>query len=413
MDTKVTVIGYKSNDNLKKASKFGLTFYERNTGKEESSIYVRATYKGKNYSKSLALTCRAGTLKASPLEVTGDKALTDLLKVTESEITKAVNELRISGRKIVPKAVLESVLKDNNLIDGAPSFSSLLDKFMELKKLESERGEIERSTFERYQRGEKRLKAFLQSDVNKYPVELEDVTRAAVKRFISHCMNDLKLSGATIQKHIDLGRSVYNNAIDNQYYQYNPFKRQNLPKSESKIKQNLSEGEIITIRDLELSGEVYQTIRDQFVFQCYTGLSYTDLKNLKWSEIKDEKEGKTIIRDREKSGVETTVLLWPPALEILQRIGQTGSKYCFNVNSNQQFNRVLKEIAAAAGIHKGLSSHWARRSFARLMVDKGVPPKALQGALGHKDLKMAQNYYYNTSKELTVSSMEALKSKLK
>jgi integrase len=139
-------------------------------------------------------------------------------------------------------------------------------------------------------------------------------------------------------------------------------------------------------------------VRDIFVFCCYTGLAYADVKKLTRQEITTGIDGeKWIWTNRQKTDTTTRVPLLPVALEILERYKD--HPQCLNesrllpVLSNQKMNSYLKEIADASEITKKMTFHTARHTFATTVtLSNGVPIETVGKLLGHKNLKTTQHY---------------------
>jgi integrase len=139
-------------------------------------------------------------------------------------------------------------------------------------------------------------------------------------------------------------------------------------------------------------------VRDIFVFCCYTGLAYADVKKLTREEITIGIDGeKWIWTSRQKTDTTTRVPLLPPALEILERYKE--HPQCLNegrllpVLSNQKMNSYLKEIADACEITKKMTFHTARHTFATTVtLSNGVPIETVGKMLGHRNLKTTQHY---------------------
>jgi integrase len=139
-------------------------------------------------------------------------------------------------------------------------------------------------------------------------------------------------------------------------------------------------------------------VRDIFLFSCYTGLAYADVKKLTRSEISIGIDGeKWIFTHRQKTESATRIPLLPQAQEILDRYAE--HPQCLNqgrllpVLSNQKMNGYLKEIADRCDITKKMTTHTARHTFATTVtLTNGVPIETVSKMLGHKNLKTTQHY---------------------
>lgn len=111
----------------------------------------------------------------------------------------------------------------------------------------------------------------------------------------------------------------------------------------------LTEMELATLMNKELTIERLQKVRDVFVFNCFTGLAYIDCKLLKPEYIvKDEQGNKWIDTKRFKTGVNCRIPLLPVSEHILEY------DYKLPVISNQKMNGYLKELGDICGIKKDL-----------------------------------------------------------
>lgn len=136
-----------------------------------------------------------------------------------------------------------------------------------------------------------------------------------------------------------------------------------------------------------ISGTKMAVARDLFVFQMYTGLSYSDSQAF---DMKDYKkvDGKWVnVGKRVKTGVAYVSQLLPPAVEVLEKYGMQLPKI-----GNADYNRCLKALGMAAGIDKPLHSHLARHTFATMMLREGVRIEHVSKMLGHTNITTTQRY---------------------
>lgn len=134
--------------------------------------------------------------------------------------------------------------------------------------------------------------------------------------------------------------------------------------NESKV-DYLTQEEVAILRDKVILNKRLREIRDCFLFQCYTGISFADLKLLEPSDFKKADNGFYYIsKTRKKTGTEfTAVLLKDAALIALM--------YDFKlpVKSNTKYNNYLKELADICGIEKRLHTHIARHTAAMYLLN--------------------------------------------
>ena len=139
-------------------------------------------------------------------------------------------------------------------------------------------------------------------------------------------------------------------------------------------------------------------VRDIFVFCCYTGLAYIDVKQLRRTELLKGVDGKEwLMTQRQKTESPTRLPLLPKALEIVGKYRShpecAKSNLVLPVLSNQKMNAYLKELADICGIKKVLTFHIARHTFATTVtLSNGVPIETVSKMLGHKNLSQTQHY---------------------
>jgi site-specific recombinase XerD len=179
----------------------------------------------------------------------------------------------------------------------------------------------------------------------------------------------------------------------------------------------LVEEEIQTIASKEFATERLNQVRDIFLFSCFTGLAYIDVKKLTKNNITIGIDGeKWIYTNRQKTDTRSNIPLLPMAEEIIAKYKE--HPQCLNegkllpVLSNQKMNAYLKEMADVCGITKELTFHIARHTFATTVtLTNGVPIESVSKMLGHKNLRTTQHYAKILDKKVS-DDMKMLKAKL-
>lgn len=189
--------------------------------------------------------------------------------------------------------------------------------------------------------------------------------------------------------HKDL-KSLLSRAVKMGKLEQNPYDRLSgeFKKCENESTEYLTEEEMKALESLHpLAGTQMAMARDLFVFQMYTGLSYSDSQAF---DIKDYKQvnGKWVnVGERIKTGVPYVSQLLPPVVEILERYNWQTPKI-----NNTQYNLSLKVIQQALGFTSKLHSHLARHTFATWMLSNGVPLEHVSKMVGHTNIRQTQRY---------------------
>ena len=175
----------------------------------------------------------------------------------------------------------------------------------------------------------------------------------------------------------------------------------------------LTDEEILKIANKDFGIGRLELVRDVFVFSCFTGLAYIDVYNLAQENIVTLNGKQWIMTKRQKTSVETNVLLLDIPKSIIAKY--SGKTYrdgkLFPMLTNQKLNSYLKEIADICGIKKNLTFHLARHTFATMSLSKGVPIESVSKMLGHTNIKTTQIYARITNKKIE-HDMDELADKL-
>lgn len=155
-------------------------------------------------------------------------------------------------------------------------------------------------------------------------------------------------------------------------------------RDERKLKY-LTEAELERIKSVSLS-KLEDRSRDIFLLGVYTGLRYSDIIRLSISNLIEDNGVLWLKGVQQKTRNEYAVVLSEQALAILDKRQWKMKEHPTTLNLN------LKSIAAKCGIHKQLTMHMSRHTFATRAISKGVRMEVVSKMLGHTDIKMTQLY---------------------
>ena len=195
------------------------------------------------------------------------------------------------------------------------------------------------------------------------------------------------VSQPTLYKRHNTLKRVIKEAVNQKLCDSNPYDLFKVKPGQSKKPIFLNEKEIQQIIDYIPTVDKVKKVKDLFLFQCFTGLAYVDMNKFDKSYIATVHGYKVINSNRQKTDQEFITLLLPQAEAILDKYDYTLPKI-----SNQKYNDYIKLLAAGAGIHKRLTSHAARHTFATYLLNKGIPIETVAKAMGHSNIRMTQHY---------------------
>jgi integrase/recombinase XerC len=185
-------------------------------------------------------------------------------------------------------------------------------------------------------------------------------------------------------------KSLINTAIKNDLYKKeNPYKKFKINYIQTD-RIYLSLEELKQVEKLIIDNNIPVKVVNAakaFLFQCYTGLRYSDIVNLKFKDIQDNAIRMKIAKTQEF----IYIPLSGPANNIVENI-KHDQENIFNIPSNQKYNDHLKLVALYSGSNKNITSHVARHTFATISIALGMPIEIISKLLGHKELKTTKIY---------------------
>ena len=169
----------------------------------------------------------------------------------------------------------------------------------------------------------------------------------------------------------------------------NPYDRMKgeIKRGDKETVEFLTDAERDRIEGLTINDSMLATVRDVFVFQCYTGMAYSDAMAFSLEKCQQDGDRLTYSAPRVKTGVTFYIRVLPKALAIAEKYGGRLP----NV-ADQTCNANLKTIANVTGITKRLTTHVGRHTFATWMLRNGVPIEHLRKMLGHRKITQTQRY---------------------
>ena len=250
-----------------------------------------------------------------------------------------------------------------------------------------------KNTWYRYLATMKHLQAFLTVKYRVSDIALAELEQSFIEQFHVYLRTECNLKLTSICRYLDCLINVVKVSFNDGIMPRNPFAsyRYNEPTPERAF---LNEEEILTLQHAALRTKKQRMIRDLFLFSCFTGICYADLKTLAWKQLEQDTHGDWwVTGNRCKTDTRYVVKLLPAALSILERY-RDGTDYVFSFMPHlNTVDRSLKRIAALCGIEKKLTFHVGRHTYATtICLMNGVSLETLSKMLGHKRITTTQTY---------------------
>lgn len=340
-------------------------------------------------------------LKQSATEINAD------LQRYGSEMQKIFKEFEI--KELIPtpeqiKDIFNSRLRNEEQPEGI-CFMQAFDEFV------SERGvqnSWTHSTYEKFAAVKNHLLEFNPS------VSFEIFDEVGLNKYVLFLRGKRKMRNSTIENQLSFLKWFLRWSFGKGYTTltaYETFK----PKLKSTQKKVifLTWDELTRLRECEIpeSKQYLERVRDVFLFCCFTGLRYSDVFNLRRSDIKEDHIEITTVKTADSLIIE----LNKHSRSILEKYENVvfEKDKALPVISNQRMNDYLKELAELAGIDEPiretyyignkridevtpkyalLSTHAGRRTFICNALSLGIPANVVMKWTGHSDYKAMKPY---------------------
>ena len=232
--------------------------------------------------------------------------------------------------------------------------------------------------------------------------DVNDINIIAFDKYLSDMGMCVSSKWGNYHKYMN---TLISEAVSAGYITRNPYKWLNIDmgRNNNGIGKYLTPEEFYKLKSAKMPTESIERVRDVFVFQTYTCLSYSDLREFDSKMIQEVKGMNVYVGNRKKTNMTFTIPLLPPALDILHKYDGK-----LPVISNVKYNEYLKIVAQASGIDKPLSTHWARHTGATLLLNEGVPMQIVSKICGHSSTKITEQVYAKLLDETVVDAIQNL-----
>lgn len=252
-------------------------------------------------------------------------------------------------------------------------------------------------TVRRYESCKRYLAELIKQKYGKEDLPLTEVNGELVRAFEFYLKTEKECQQNTVIRYMKCLKKITNLALANEWITKDPFIRIKFHEKEV-IREFLTMDELLTIYNKKFSLERITVVRDVFIFAAFTGLAFIDVQQLAPEHIaEDQNANLWICKPRQKTKNMCNIPLLDIPMAILRKYATHPTCQKKNVllpvPCNQKMNSYLKEIADLCMIHKTLTTHTARHSYATsVCLANGVSIENVAKMLGHSNIKMTQHY---------------------
>lgn len=359
-------------------------------------------------------------LKQSSSEINGD-----LLKYY-TNIHDIFKEFEVKDISPTPEQLKTAFAKRNKAhnseeTESEKSAATFMNVFDEFLKECGKQNNWTDSTYEKFAAVKTHLTNFNSN------LTFEVLDESGLTEYVEYLRDKKNLRNSTIGKQIGFLKWFLRWAFKKGHHNNNAFEsfKPKLKTTQKKV-IFLTWDELNKLRDYKIpeTKQYLERVRDVFLFTCFTGLRYSDVYNLKTSDIKDNHIEITTVKTADSLIIE----LNNHSRSILQKYKDVHfeNNKVLPVITNQRMNEYLKELAELAKIneliretyykgnqridevtpkHDLLGTHAGRRTFICNALSLGIQPQVVMKWTGHSDYK-AMKPYIDIADEIKVSAME-------
>ena len=396
---------------------------------ENVPIRMRVVFGGKRIEFTTGYRIDVGKWDTSKQRV--KNGYSNKLKQTANEINSDLNRY---------ETIVQNIFKEYELQDTMPTHDEVKSLFNERTRLSmseqdatpeskvltfwdvleifiEENGRLKswtKASYQKFNAMKKHLRDFGSDSQYRCPIEFSTFTEHGLNRYLLFLSSKLRMLNSTVDNQIAFLKWFLRWSNEKNYHQNNAYQsfRPRLKDTQKKI-IFLTQEELQAITTLELPStkQYLERTRDVLLFCCYTGLRYSDVANLKRSDIKESYIEITTVKTSDSLVIEFN----QHSKAILEKYKDVHFKMdkALPVVSNQKMNEYVKELGKLAGIdtpvritqyignervdavypkYELLSTHTGRKTFICTALALGIPPHVVMKWTGHSDYKAMKPY---------------------
>lgn len=370
----------------------GITLFKRKLKNGRTSLYVNYSKNGKRRKESLGII----------LEVPKDKAIresnNEKLRIAKCIVLQRELSYLQNNYKIYLPSVLSETESENS--SETEVHVNLLESFNEYI------AQYSNKDIRLVKAAKVQLREYINSDIL-LPVHVTNPFCLGFQKFLNS-----KYKGNTPAHYFKKFKMFLGYCIEKNYIEINPASNIRTPQHNAITKNILTPEEI---SKLAYTACKSPELKRAFLFACYSGLRWSDVVNLKMSDIDYESRILTITQQKVSKSSSCAVLhlyLCNSAVRLLNKNSQTqhGEENVFSLPSHAYALKILKDWISEAGIKKHITFHCARHTFVTLLISNGVDIKTVSSLAGHSTTRHTEAYMHviDKNKKKAIDSMPEL-----
>ena len=319
------------------------------------------------------------------------KQTNEYLYQLRNKIFQKEVELMEKGFMVTATLLKEAV---NDKVDAVKQ-KTLLDVFNDFQTMRKALvgKTISKDTYEANALSGRYIKEFMEQKLKRKDIYLHEVKLGFIQNFHTFLLNEKNNRQNACSKHLKFLKQLMNLAVANGYVLYNTLNIYKVERERVDI-DFLDDAELRRIINFTTPLKRFEKTRDSFLFGCFTGLSYIDIKTLRKEHFETDDDGRIWIKKKRiKTGILSKIPLLPMAKLILDKYSNPDSDVVLPIQDATDVNENLKDIATLCGINKHVTFHTSRHTFASTVtLANNISLEVIAKMMGHTNTRMTSRY---------------------
>ena len=317
------------------------------------------------------------------------------------DINRAINSIQLTiHTRYKELSEVQPAVNANDLKNASQGIAStqatVLDSFRAMNEQVAKRVGVDSSeaAYQQYLFAYQALEGFIQTKLKQSDLPFKSLTYSYIEDYYQYLLVDREFSVGTSGIYLIYFKKVVRDAFNQGVLPHDLFQGFVI-ETKDPVHKTLTKEELERFMADEPRVRQQKKSKDIFLFGVFTGLSYIDMKNLSYDDIRTMEDGSQwIVSKRQKTGVDYRVRLLDIPLAIIEKYrGKVADGKVLDVPNKMTVHSGLNAIAKRSGIQKTLGIHVSRHTFASLItLSEGVPIETVSRMLGHEHIKTTQRY---------------------
>lgn len=252
---------------------------------------------------------------------------------------------------------------------------------------------VAQDTYDCFDYATRLLRQFLLQKYHRKDIYLHELTLGFIKDFHTFLLTNTGMKQNTCGKYLKFLKKLVNESVSRGFIPFNKLNQYAVTRTPTEP-VFLTEEELRRIINFDTPYKHIERTRDSFLFSCFTGLAYIDIKTLRKEHLERDDQGRMWIKKhRVKTGVLSRIPVLPIAKMLIDKYHNDKSDVVIPIQGVSEVNEYIKTIGVLCNIDKHLVFHSARHTFATTVtLSNNIAMEVVSKMMGHTNTRMTSHY---------------------